>query len=230
MTMGVKEPAQMDVLLGRGRGHLDQPGNKHFRELINSYAPSYNATESKHSKSKIVAQIMSEVLKQGVFRKYDKPTGLWMPVNDEEAKDKTGHAMRYKYRRQLNELKKSGLAIDAAKMADNEMPQTPDHEAPKTAEVDLKETPKKDHKINAAYLNDSALKMYEGYHHGGEYLMEMNPHETPPEPIAIDRKIFDLEGATSFLDHKDLSGYGIFAPYFNNYEANPYFEYRHYQL
>jgi hypothetical protein len=108
------EPTPMDVLLGRGRGHLEQPGNKLFRDLVNKYAPTYNGTESKHVKSRIVGKVVEQILQQGRFLKQVK-TSEWVAISEEQAKDKIGHAMRYKYRRGVR-MQERAVAKEAAEV------------------------------------------------------------------------------------------------------------------
>jgi hypothetical protein len=93
------EPARMDILLGRGRGHMHHPGNIYFRQIVEKHAPVYNNPDSKQSKTQIANHVATKVLRKGVFRKFDTKSNSWIKISDDQAREKIGHALRYKFRR-----------------------------------------------------------------------------------------------------------------------------------
>jgi hypothetical protein len=96
-------PQLMDVLLGRGRGHGTHPGNRLYRRLIAENADSYNDTNSRRMKTYIVEDIVRKIQDVGVFRKFNGAAGNWEQVDENQAKVKTAHALRYLHRRDSGE-------------------------------------------------------------------------------------------------------------------------------
>jgi len=69
-------------------------GNRRFRDLIAKYTDKYNAAKSRLEKSLVVHEIFEEVKKiKGRFLK-QAPNGQWYELDERQAKEKCGHAIR----------------------------------------------------------------------------------------------------------------------------------------
>ncbi len=90
----ILRPSEEDVLSGRGAGVNHHPGNAYFRKLIQTQKLSYiNANPPE--KKKIIYAIVSTIRsKSGRFLKRDTSSGLWKCLTLDEAKKKTGQALR----------------------------------------------------------------------------------------------------------------------------------------
>lgn len=90
----VLTPNDGDVLSGRGAGVNHHPGNTYYRKLIQSQKLSYiNANAP--DKKKIIHAIVSTVQsKSGRFLKRNTASGSWECLTLDEAKKKTGQALR----------------------------------------------------------------------------------------------------------------------------------------
>lgn len=72
-------------------------GNKYFRNIIQKKVGPYLACNTKSQKGDAIAkivQIVNEASPLGGFVKRDSKTGRWFKLNDWEARDKVGHAIR----------------------------------------------------------------------------------------------------------------------------------------
>jgi DNA repair exonuclease SbcCD ATPase subunit len=87
------KPMNNDILSGRGAGVNLHPGNMFFRSLIQSGKDAYIAADP-GEKKRIIKQIVEAATKSGRFLKQDPKTELWVPISLEEAKRKTGQALR----------------------------------------------------------------------------------------------------------------------------------------
>ena len=90
------QPAENDVVLGRGKGFYNRPGNKRFREIVCQHMSEYQAARTKLDKSMILNGIIDRVRQEnnGRFVKNDKKKGGWIVIDDGLAREKVGHAMR----------------------------------------------------------------------------------------------------------------------------------------
>ena len=118
-----------DVLLGRGTGPANHPGNIHFRDIVERVKPSYVHTPSRKVKNKLVLQVVNDVKSRGgrFLRKQpvggskttgeddddaDSTTageyeGVFEVVTDAVAFEKTKQAIRYvHYKKEPNEVEK----------------------------------------------------------------------------------------------------------------------------
>ena len=82
-----------DVVCGRGKGSYNRPGNKRFRELVQGYVKEYVRSRTKLDKTMLLAKIVDRVNEHGRFIKKGKK-GHWCEIDEEQARDKVGHAMR----------------------------------------------------------------------------------------------------------------------------------------
>lgn len=90
---GVLKPMKDDILSGRGAGVNLHPGNVFFRSLIQEHKRSYIEGDP-GAKKRIIKQIVEITVKRGRFLKQDPVTELWQPITIEEARKKTGQALR----------------------------------------------------------------------------------------------------------------------------------------
>lgn len=84
-----------DVLCGRGKTSFNHVGNRRFRDLIAASTEKYNNARSRLEKSMVVHSIVEQVKKvQGRFLKQDRYSGRWYELDERQAKEKVGHAIR----------------------------------------------------------------------------------------------------------------------------------------
>jgi hypothetical protein len=96
----IHQPDRFDVLLGRGRGHVSNPGNKRLQIAVNMHKDRYNSpSTSRAEKTKITTDIVHFIKscagEQGRFLKYHGIMGCWFEVEDEVARLKVSQALRY---------------------------------------------------------------------------------------------------------------------------------------
>lgn len=98
----IDQPDPFDVLLGKGQGHVTNPGNRRFHDCINMHKDKYNQLSTKKSeKTKITAAIVDfvkhggEPSERGRFLKRDPIRGCWYEVSDDTARLKASQALRY---------------------------------------------------------------------------------------------------------------------------------------
>jgi hypothetical protein len=91
------EPNEYDVVLGRGKGNYNRPGNKRFRAIVHRFIPKYQTAKTKLDKTFIFNSILDEVRSENNgnarFVRYDTKIG-WVEMGDEQVRDKVGHATR----------------------------------------------------------------------------------------------------------------------------------------
>jgi hypothetical protein len=91
---GIENPADMDVLSGRGSSVNYHPGNQIYRELVHEHKGAYVAC-AKAQKSGFAQLIVAEMRKQGSrFLSYNDQTMLWEEVEDKKAHLKAQQALR----------------------------------------------------------------------------------------------------------------------------------------
>ena len=94
----VGPPRKFDVLLGRGRAHASHPGNKRLQIVVNVNKDWYNASNSRHEKTRITENIVNQIKRCGVETgRFLKPDGQggWIEVNDDVARIKVSQTLRY---------------------------------------------------------------------------------------------------------------------------------------
>jgi len=112
---GVEEPHQADVLCGRGGSINTHPGNETFRTLVEKHKRIYLTARFKKDKREIADLIIQEIKKQGgKFLSRDAKSGLWIPVSDDKARDKTSQALRENAPKIREEMEKEKDAIREA--------------------------------------------------------------------------------------------------------------------
>jgi hypothetical protein len=89
------QPGRFDVLCGRGKGCSNHEGNKIFSSAVREKVRHYENAKKRADKSVVVASTFSWLKDHGArFIKFDKRTQRWYDIGDEQARDKTGHAIR----------------------------------------------------------------------------------------------------------------------------------------
>jgi hypothetical protein len=103
------DPQPSDVMLGRGRKYLRNPGNIRLLSVLNMHIVQYenasNRTEKTETTHEIV-KIMQTWAGRCRFLKYDSDAGGYYEVADEVARVKVGTALRYalKVRRETKRI------------------------------------------------------------------------------------------------------------------------------
>lgn len=91
---GIKFYSRNDVLCGRGGGTNVHPGNRRFRDLINTNRRAYLKAR-KNDKPAISRSIVRTIRENnGRFLKKDEKRGLWLEIGDDSAREKTSQALR----------------------------------------------------------------------------------------------------------------------------------------
>ena len=92
-------PADVDILLGRGKPFQNHPGNQRMLSLVDKYKERYQAAERKE-KHDIVEEVMGIIEGSGgrFLRRVDYEN-YWVPVQHSIAYRKVGHAFRSKARK-----------------------------------------------------------------------------------------------------------------------------------
>lgn len=93
-------PADLDVLCGRGRGFFDHPGNRRMLSIISKYKPDYQ-TAPKIEKSTITQQVLKIILnpEEGHQPRFLKRLGngkdaSWYELCEKEVHKKVAHTLR----------------------------------------------------------------------------------------------------------------------------------------
>jgi hypothetical protein len=95
----IETPGYFDVLLGRGRTYLRHPGNERMRTFANIHSMRYNATNLRKEKTAITQAIVETIQTYGDppgrFLEFDQDANGWVQVDDEVARRKVSHSIRY---------------------------------------------------------------------------------------------------------------------------------------
>ena len=79
------QPGPFDVLCGRGRKCYYHSGNEHFRTVVQTMIPNYQAANSKMEKGYILSVIVQSIRDRagmGGFIKQDPKSAFWYEVGD----------------------------------------------------------------------------------------------------------------------------------------------------
>ena len=76
-------PTDSDILMGRGRGNFNHPGNCRFRLYVESCRGRYRSASSRNEQTLIIGDIVTEVKKWARFVQYDSETDQWYVVTDD---------------------------------------------------------------------------------------------------------------------------------------------------
>ena len=89
------EPSNNDVLCGRGNVYSNHYGNQFFGKVIRDNITVYKEATSRPDKIKVVDGILNKIRDNGArFTKVDTQTERWYELNDVQAHQKIGHAIR----------------------------------------------------------------------------------------------------------------------------------------
>jgi len=89
------EPSNNDVLCGRGNVYSNHYGNQFFGKVIRENITVYKEAKSRPDKIKVVDGILGKIRDNGArFTKVDTQTERWYELNDVQAHQKIGHAIR----------------------------------------------------------------------------------------------------------------------------------------
>jgi hypothetical protein len=91
----ISKPSDLDVCCGRGKIHMNHPGNQVFKRLVRANLRRYAGAPSNAEKSFIVSWIVGRLLSTGSrFIKKSDATGKWYDIGEAQAREKTGRAIR----------------------------------------------------------------------------------------------------------------------------------------
>lgn len=91
----VSNPAQTDILMGRGGKSNHHPGNKRYREEILNFKKTYSQLTSKEDKTELSRHVVDFVHKyKGRFLALDKTVNRWYEITDAVARRKVSQALR----------------------------------------------------------------------------------------------------------------------------------------
>ena len=86
-------PAEIDILLGRGRNFRNHPGNVRFHHIVEMHETQYE-NSSRYGKQLLSDAVLKIVKQDGArFLKKNSATG-WFEVGDEVARERVCHAFR----------------------------------------------------------------------------------------------------------------------------------------
>lgn len=107
-------PDPKDILCGRGNVFSNHEGNQYFGRIVRASLRDYIAAPNRPKKIRVVGDILQQILISGArFAKVDSKTKRWYQLNNVEAHQKIGHAIRDTIRLLGKEKKKN----DGAKSA-----------------------------------------------------------------------------------------------------------------
>jgi hypothetical protein len=89
------KPGAKDILCGRGNVFSNHEGNRYFGRIIRANLREYREASNRPEKIKVVDEILEEIQLSGArFTKVDRETKRWYELNDVQAHQKIGHAIR----------------------------------------------------------------------------------------------------------------------------------------
>lgn len=87
-------PANIDVLLGKGKPIQEFRGNQRLSAMVDNYVDRYHEECSKLEKTALAANLVKMV--QGTGGRFlSKESGVWREVSDEMAREKVSHMFRH---------------------------------------------------------------------------------------------------------------------------------------
>lgn len=91
---GISTFADNDVLSGRGGGTNVHPGNRTFRDLINTHRKEY--LKAKKNDKPAISRAIVKIIRDagGRFLRKDNKANLWFEIGDTLAREKTSQALR----------------------------------------------------------------------------------------------------------------------------------------
>lgn len=106
----IMEPSEMDVLCSKDKSVAKHPGNIAFRERIEEVTAVYSKTTNKQEKMKMTRDIVSYMQLKHASRFLKKEGNAWVEINNQTARDKVSHALRFA----AKQLKQTSGASSAA--------------------------------------------------------------------------------------------------------------------
>lgn len=104
-------PGANDILCGRGNVFSNHQGNQFFGRIIRANLREYMGASNRPEKIKVVDDILREIQVSGArFAKVDSETKGWYELNDVQAHQKIGHAIRDTIRLLEKDNKKNSSA------------------------------------------------------------------------------------------------------------------------
>jgi hypothetical protein len=82
--------ALTDVIMGRGLGPRQHPGNRRYKLTVEMHRARYEAASSRPEKTFIADEIVAIVKQTGRFLKRDPDHNTWVEVDDMQARAKVG--------------------------------------------------------------------------------------------------------------------------------------------
>jgi hypothetical protein len=82
--------ALTDVIMGRGLGPRQHPGNRRYKLTVEMHRARYEAAGSRPEKTRIADEIVAIVKQTGRFLKRDPDNGTWVEVDEMQARAKVG--------------------------------------------------------------------------------------------------------------------------------------------
>jgi hypothetical protein len=95
----ITSPSDIDILCGKDKTFNKHPGNLLYRQLIEKYAEGYSNESSKQIKMKVTKDIVCRLEASGArFIRLigdNNTDGGWQEITNQQARDKTSHALRF---------------------------------------------------------------------------------------------------------------------------------------
>jgi hypothetical protein len=89
------QPNEIDIVCERGHAFGKHPGNKKFAEATRSNLQRYVEAQTRIDKTGVVAQVAYSLKQDGArFVKFDNKSKRYHEISEDQAHDKTGHAIR----------------------------------------------------------------------------------------------------------------------------------------
>lgn len=82
-----------DVVCGRQKAAFRNVGNRRFRVTVSLFMEKYTAAPTRQCKSKVIAAVAEQVKANG-GRFLRRRNNEWVELDDKQAKEKVGHALR----------------------------------------------------------------------------------------------------------------------------------------
>lgn len=220
----VDTPRDLDICCGRGKGFFSHPGNILFQESVRQNVERYRSAASKNLKSTVVADIVKDLLREGLrFIKRDLESGSWFVLSQACCHEKTGHAIRD----HLIQMKRS--AESAAMRATFEAPAVTtrskkNHSSSSTSKISPKQTATKKngsggdskkakHRIKKKTTSGGSAKKADARKTARDSITRETPNQSSPElpETTVVSSFFlglDVVSLTSSSD--DLQEYDLF--------------------
>jgi hypothetical protein len=95
MAGPVSKPAVSDIICGKDKTYAQHAGNQRFRQDIQDYVASYRSASNKQEKMNITKEIVYNLQINCSARFLKKVGSEWLEISDQNARDKTSHALRF---------------------------------------------------------------------------------------------------------------------------------------